>query len=131
MGFLQVIPFIGTVCTGQGSGKFFVGLPWVLQQLKEFVGFMPYLGTLNLRLTSDGVAQRVHLTSQNGVLITPRDDYLSGYLYKARIFDVECCIVLPCVSGYPEDLLEIVAAENLRDRFNVKDGDLIAVMVAI
>jgi len=129
--FLQVIEFIGAICTGQGCGKFFVELPWVLQQLKEFMGVVPYFGTLNMRLTSDGVEQRGYLTSQNGVLIKPKNGYLSGYLYKAKLFDIICYVVLPDVPNYSMDCLEIIAAENLRNKFNIKDGDVITVLVTV
>jgi len=126
-----VIPFVGTVCTGQGCGKFFVELPWVIKQLKELTDFTPYLGTLNLLLMPDSIEQRVLLTSQNGVLVKPEKGYLSGYLYKAKIFDINCYVVLPDVSGYPKNLFEIIAAENLRNSLNVKDGDTITVLVTL
>jgi riboflavin kinase len=128
---LQVIPFIGTIYTGYGCGKFFIELPWVLQQLTELLGVTPYLGTLNMRLTPEGVAQRTYLLSQNGVLIEPKNGYLFGYLYKAKLFDITCYVVLPDVPNYPRDCLEIVAAENLRNRFNIKDGDAITVLVTL
>ncbi|MCL1978404.1 MAG: CTP-dependent riboflavin kinase [Candidatus Bathyarchaeota archaeon] len=126
---MQTIKFIGTVYTGQGCGKFFVEIPWVMQQLKELTGVTPYLGTLNLRLTIESTEQRAHLTPQNGLLIKPEKGYLPGYLYKARIFDTECYAVLPDVPRYPKDLLEIIATENLRNKFNIKDGDTIPVIV--
>jgi riboflavin kinase len=128
---LQTITFIGTIYTGYGCGKFFIELPWVMQQLKKLTGFTPYLGTLNLRLTSEGAEQRTHLTPQNGMLVKPKNGYLPGYLYRAKIFDTSCYIVVPDVPNYSKDSLEIIAAENLRDRFNITDGDAITVLVTI
>jgi riboflavin kinase len=128
---LQIINFLGVVYTGQGGGKFFVEMPWVMQQLQEFTGFKPYSGTLNLRLTLENITQRVHLTPQNGILIKPKNGYLPGYLYKAKIFDTDCYVILPDVPSYPKDVLEIIAAENLRDKFNFKDGDIITVLVTL
>ena len=132
MSFLQSIKFVGAVYTGQGHGKFFVELPWVIRQLKNSTGFTPYPGTLNMRLIPKSTEQRVHLTPTNGVLVKPKAAmYLPGYLYKARLFDTECYVVLPDVPNYPQDLLEIIAAENLRNRFNIKDGDTITVIVTL
>jgi riboflavin kinase len=128
---LQVINFIGTIYTGQGRGKFFIELPWVMQQLKKLTGFTPYFGTLNLHLTPESTEQRTHLTPQNGMLIKPKNDYLPGYLYSAKIFDVACYVVLPYMPNYPRGSLEIVATENLRNKFNIKDGDTITVSVNI
>jgi riboflavin kinase len=129
--FLQVIEFVGKVGTGQGRGKFFVELPWVVQQLKELTGFTPYLGTLNLHLTSEYAKQRNCLTQQNGIMIKPENGYMPGYLYKATIFDTKCYVVLPDIPNYPKNLIEIIAAESLRDLFNVKDGDTITVTIML
>lgn len=129
--FLQIIEFIGTVYTGQGRGRFYIELPWVMRQLKNLVGFTPYLGTLNLRLTSEGVERRVQLNSQNGLLVKPENGYLPGYLYRAKIFDAPCFIVVPDMPTYLSTSLEIIAAENLRNKFGIKDGDAITVLAAI
>jgi len=126
---LQTIKFVGVVSTGQGQGKFFTKLPWVIRQIEELIGVTPYPGTLNLHLTSECIKQRDLLTRQNGVMIKPESSYLSGYLYKAMVFDTNCFVVLPDVPNYQENLLEIIAAENLRDILNVKDGDLLSVIV--
>ncbi len=128
---MQKIEFIGTAYSGQGCGKFFVEMPWVMQQLQEITGFTPYLGTLNLRLTAKSTEQRCHLTSQNGKLVKPQDGYLPGYLYKAKIFNQDCYVVVPDVPTYPKNLLEIIAPDNLRNRFNIKDEDTITVTVNI
>jgi len=128
---LQTIKFVGAVYSGQGCGRFFVEMPWVMRQLKEITGFTPFLGTLNLRLVSESTEQRGLLTPQSGALVKPEDGYLPGYLYKAKIFDIDCYVVVPDVPDYPKDLLEVIAAENLRTQFNVKDGDTITVTVSI
>jgi len=118
------------VYTGQGCGKFFIELPWVMQQLQKLTGVTPYFGTLNLRLTPECTEQRIHLTPQNGgMLVKPKNGYLPGYLYKAKIFETTCYIVLPEVPNYPKNILEIIATENLRDKFNIKDGATITVLV--
>jgi len=129
--FLQIIKFIGTVYTGQGRGRFYIEMPWVMRQLKNLAGFTPHLGTLNLRLTPESIEQRVQLTSQNGLLIKPENGYLPGYLYRAKIFDTTCFIVVPDVPNYPSNSLEIIAAEHLRNKFCLKDGDITTVLTAI
>jgi riboflavin kinase len=106
-------------------------MPWVMRQLKEITGFTPFLGTLNLRLNPQNAKQRTQLTPQNGAMVKPEDGYLPGYLFKAKIFDQDCYVVVPDVPDYPKDLLELLAEENLRNRFNIKDGTTITVTVTI
>jgi riboflavin kinase len=126
---LQTITFNGVAYTGQGCGNFFVEMPWVKRQLTKIMGFEPYLGTLNLRLNPESVKQRTRLTPQNGALVKPENGYLPGYLYKAKIFNQDCYVVVPDVPTYPKDLLEIIAPDNLRNQFNVKDGDTVTITV--
>jgi riboflavin kinase len=128
---LQVIKLVGTVDTGQGNGKIFVEMPWVVRQLKELTGVIPYFGTLNLRLTPESVQQRAYFTRQNGVLIKPENGYLPGYLYEAKIFNTKCYVIIPDVPNYPKNLLEIIATENLRKQLSVTDGDTLTVIVAL
>jgi riboflavin kinase, archaea type len=128
---LQTIRFYGTAFSGQGRGKVFVEMPWVMRQLKEITGFTPYPGTLNIRLTAVSTTQRTRLTPELGALVKPENNYLPGYLYKAKISEVDCYAVIPAVPGYPENVLEIVAAENLRSKLNVKDGDSVSVFVTV
>jgi riboflavin kinase len=128
---LQTIRFYGTAFSGQGRGKIFVEMPWVMRQLKEITGFTPYPGTLNIHLTPVSTSQRTQLTPEVGMLVKPEDNYLPGYLYKAKIGEVDCYAVLPDVPGYPKDVLEIIAADNLRSRLNLKDGDKVTVFVTV
>jgi CTP-dependent riboflavin kinase len=43
----------GTVFTGLGEGAYYISKETYLKQLTEKLGFEPYLGTLNLKLSSD------------------------------------------------------------------------------
>ena len=126
---LQIINVTGVAYTGQGRGKIFVKTPWVMQQIQKITGFKPYPGTLNLHLTPEGIKQREYLTPKNGLLIKPKKGYLPGYLYKAKIFDTTCYVVIPDVPHYPKNSLEIIAAENLRNQLNIKDGNLITITI--
>ncbi|PIU59668.1 riboflavin kinase, partial [Candidatus Bathyarchaeota archaeon CG07_land_8_20_14_0_80_47_9] len=44
----------GKISTGKGEGAQFVKLPWVRKQIIQKLGFTPFPGTLNIRLTEDG-----------------------------------------------------------------------------
>ncbi|MGD6933134.1 MAG: DUF120 domain-containing protein [Candidatus Bathyarchaeia archaeon] len=128
---MNTLKFTGTVFTGKGHGKIFLEMPWVKQQLTQITGFQAYPGTLNLHLNPESTKQRTSLTPQNGALVKPKNGYLPGYLYKAKIFHSDCYVVVPDVPSYPKDLLEIIAAGNLRNQCNIKDGDTITVTVTI
>jgi riboflavin kinase len=119
----------GTIFSGIGEGKRFVALPWVKAQIEQKLGFTPYLGTLNLRLTKDSAEKRKRLDTVEGFLIEPQTGYLPGVLFRASIEGLECAVVLPRIPDYPEDVLEIIAPQYLRGKLGLVDGSMVAVVV--
>jgi riboflavin kinase len=97
--------------------------------LKEKVEFTPYPGTLNIKLSGESVVNRQLLKGTDASRICPAKGYCSGIVYKAFLGTLKCAVVIPEVDGYPEDVLEIIAAVNLRKALEVKDGDEITVTV--
>ncbi|RLI18764.1 hypothetical protein DRO44_00260 [Candidatus Bathyarchaeota archaeon] len=43
----------------------------------------------------------------------------------------ECVIVLPEITGYPDNIVEIVAPVNLREKFGLKDGETVEVKIVL
>jgi riboflavin kinase len=112
-----------------GEGKRFVALPWVKAQIERKLGFTPYFGTLNLKLTKDSAQKRKLLDTAEGFLIEPETGYLPGVLFKASIGGLECAVVLPRMPDYPADVLEIIAPRYLRGKLGLVDGSSVAVVV--
>lgn len=120
----------GTVSTGKHGGTKFVGLDWVQNQIKQKLGFKPYPGTLNLKLEPIE-AQKLRQFTQKAkaIIIQPEKGYHPGKCYKVTLANTKCSICIPELPGYPTDLLEIIASENLREKLNLKDGDVVGVNV--
>jgi riboflavin kinase len=106
-------------------------LPWVKRQITEKLGFTPYPGTLNVKLTEESAKRKKLLEKAPSTKIFPAEGYSSGRLFKAVIGIVECAIVLPEVEGYPENLLEIIASVNLREALQLEDGCEVGVAVNV
>ena len=119
---LKRIEFSGTVTSGEGNGKKFMELPWVKRQITEKLGFTPYAGTLNLKLTEESAKQRKLIEKTPSAKVLPADGYSKGLLFKAFIGIVQCAIVIPQVAGYPNDLLEVIASVYLREALQLEDG---------
>jgi riboflavin kinase, archaea type len=126
---LKRIKLSGTVFSSRGDGKKFLELPWVKQQIMEKLGFAPYPGTLNVRLSEESAKRRRLLEKAHSIKICPADGYCSGALFKALIGTLECAIVIPEVAGYPKDVLEVIAAVNLREHLQLEDGNEVTVTV--
>jgi len=122
----------GKVFSGKGEGSKFIELPWVKSQIKEKLGFTPSRGTLNLMLDGNCSKIREVLEKAKPILILPEPGYCRGRCFKANVMGlVEGAIVIPEIQDYPENVLEVIAPENLRERFGLKDGDLVEISVII
>lgn len=128
---MESIELCGRVFSSRGEGRKFLELPWVKSQIKQKAGFTPYAGTLNLRLSHEGVKRRELLEEKCAKKILPVEGYCSGKLFEAFIGKVKCAVVIPEVPGYPRDVLEIIAPFNLREALKLKDGDEVTVKVLI
>jgi riboflavin kinase, archaea type len=128
---LPKIVFEGTVFSGEGRGKKFVELPWFKRQVEEKLGFSPYLGTLNLRLSIKEAEKRIVLENSEGFVVEPQTGYYSGLLFKATIDTLDCGIVIPIMPNYPSDVLEVIAPVYLREQLKLKDSNLVTVTVNV
>lgn len=126
---MKRIELKGLVFSGEGSGKKFVDLPWVNQQISEKLDFIPYSGTLNLRLNEKSIKWKKLLEKTPTEKIIPVKGYFNGALFKAFIGILECAIVVPLIPDYPEDLLEVIASVNLRKALELEDGCEVKVTV--
>lgn len=129
------IRFVGELVTGLGEGRYYVGLKGYKKQFKNKLNFIPYAGTLNLKV--DEKTGRLIRNISNFILI-------EGFATKKRSFGGLKCskakieargksiigaVILPFRTVHGEDIVEVIAPEFLREKIGVKDGDRIRVVV--
>jgi riboflavin kinase len=120
----------GKVFSGKGDGRKYLSLRWVRKQVKQKMGFVPYVGTLNLLLSGKSTELRKALEKDQQMIICPAQGYCIGKLYRAAIQEAECAVIIPDVAGYPENYLELIAADNLRQKLRLRNGDEVTVTVS-
>ena len=125
------IEVAGMVFTGQGEGRKYVELEWVKQQVKEKLGFDPYPGTLNLRLNEENVKRRVLVERSAELRLCHSEGYCTGLLFEASLDGESCGVVIPQVEEYPKNVLELMASVNLKQKLQLRDGDLVTVTVFV
>ncbi len=126
---MSALKLSGTIFSGSGQGRRFVGLPWVKRQLIRKTGFIPFLGTLNIRLSLESTLERNKLENLRAIEVEPESGYFMGVLFKAKLGEEECFIVVPKVPNYPKDVIEIISSANLRRKLKLKDGDTVTLEV--
>jgi riboflavin kinase len=133
--YLPSITMEGTVFTGLGEGAYYTSKEPYRKQFMEKLGFDPYPGTLNLKLTTDyDIKARSELEAYPGIVI-------EGFSGEERTFGVVKCypaIIENTVKGalisatrshYDATVLEIIAAVPLRRRLKLRDGRKVKVEV--
>ena len=122
----------GKVFSGSGEGAKYVKLPWVKKQIAAKCGFTPYPGTLNVKLVEKNFVLKDLAKKVKAVEISSKEGFCRGVCFRAIFKDsTECVIVLPEITGYPDNIVEIVAPVNLREKFGLKDGETVEVKIVL
>jgi len=127
----------GVLFTGLGEGAYYVTRDKYRKQFMEKLGFDPYPGTLNLKLTSEyDTKARSELETYPGIDI-------EGFKNESRTFgNVKCypvvinnkmkgAVIFALRSHYNSSVLEIIAPTYLRSQLKLKDGHKVKVEVLI
>jgi riboflavin kinase len=125
----------GVVFTGLGEGAYYISKERYRKQFIEKLGFEPYPGTLNLKLTTDyDVKTRSELEAYPAIEI-------EGFRNEDRTFgSVKCypvtienkvkgALILALRSHYDTSVVEVIAPVFLRKHLKLKDGHKVKVEV--
>lgn len=126
------VEFHGEVFSGLGRGAYYVGHPGFRKRFAELLGYEPFPGTLNLRLsTKDEINARTRLRSAPG-------NSTEGFTFGGREFSSVKCfegamrgqavvLTIPKITEYDDSVLEIIAPVKLRDSLALIDGQSVTV----
>jgi len=125
----------GTVFTGLGEGAYYISKENYIKQITEKLGFEPYQGTLNLKLSSDyDIKTRIELEVYPAIEVEgfKNTDRSFGLVkcYPVIINDkVKGALVIATRSHYDVSVLEIIAPVFLRKQLKLKDGNKVKIEV--
>ena len=117
------------------QGAYYLAQGDYSDQIKEKIGFYPYLGTLNLRLMEGDLEERRRLDRMPAIV-------LKGFKSCDRAFggarcyplvvndEVEGALIVADRTVYDISVMEIIAPINLRSHFSLEDGDIVRVSIS-
>jgi riboflavin kinase len=116
----------GIVVSGKHDAGPLVTLPWVKEQISQKLGFQPYPGTLNLRLSKE--SQELLRNALSGIQVYAVEPAQEGYaralcyriLITKRLYGA---LIFPQIPGRSEEIIEVISQRYLREALNLKDGD--------
>lgn len=123
----------GTVFTGVGEGAYYIVKEHYRKQFQQKLGFDPYPGTLNLKLTSDyDIKTRTELETYPAIEV-------EGFRNEDRTFGLVKCypvmidnkvkgaLLSAMRTHYDVSVLEIIAPVCLRKHLCLKDGNKVKI----
>ena len=128
----QTIEFEGEVISGLFEGAYYISKEGYHRQIVEKLGFEPFPGTLNVKITEEDYDRRRRL--ERGEYIR-----LEGFKDGERSFgaahcfpciineEVECALIVAERSIHDYGVMEIISSEYLRRKLELADGDKVKV----
>ncbi|MHA1835462.1 MAG: DUF120 domain-containing protein [Candidatus Odinarchaeia archaeon] len=118
-----------------GEVAYYFYQPYYREKFNEKLGFDPYLGTLNLRLIDISfITIRKIIESMPGIVIESFKNDTRSFgkvkCFRATINNkVEGALIFIQRTHHQEDVIEVISDKNLRKSLNLKDGDIVELMV--
>lgn len=119
----------GEVFTGMNEGADYIGMDPYQEKIESVTGFRPYPGTLNLRVNPEE-AEKLREDLEPEIIESFEyrgQKYSRLEVYPVSVNGEEAAYIDIEITDYGDDVMEIVAPLNLRDRLDLEDGDEVRV----
>lgn len=125
----------GTIVSGSGEGRYYMSLRGYTRQFRARVGYVPFPGTLNVRLDEASAAAASRLDTARGTMIDGFSDGERTYgwvrCHAATLNGRVACEIIRLERTHHEpSIVELVAPVGLRRRLRLADGSRVTISVA-
>ena len=127
----------GTLVSGMGEGAYYMGLKGYTKQFKSKIGYVPFPGTLNVRLD-----KKIHQESikqfemLDGIKITSFSDGKRTYgwvkCFNAKLNDsIDCQLIMLERTHHDASIIELISKVSIRKTGNLTDGSKVIIKIPI
>lgn len=131
----MILNFEGVVTSGLKKAGKFMQKKTYQKQYKNKLGFIPYNGTLNIKLKSDIEIDLKEKYNEDLKIIKGNEKLGDVYFLNADISTIDKkiskkgAILFPTKTVHKLDTIEFVASENLRETMHVKDNSQVIISI--
>ena len=135
--FPSNVEITGTLVSGIGEGAYYMGLKGYTTQFKSKIGYVPFPGTLNVRIDQkkhqEAIKQFVNL---NGIKIQSFSDGKRTYgwvkCFPAKLNNsISCNLILLERTHHDNSVVELISKTCLRKTAKLKEGSKITIKIMI
>ena len=129
------IELSGSVISGLGEGAYYMSLKGYTKQFKTKIGYIPFPGTLNIKLNQQRDSQIVQqLADLDGIMIDPFSDGKRTYgwvkCFHATLNDsVKCELIRLERTHHDNSVIELISKNNLRKTTRLKTGSKVTIKI--
>lgn len=127
----------GTLVSGMGEGAYYMGLKGYTKQFKSKIGYVPFPGTLNVRLD-----QKIHqeaikqFETLDGIKIKSFSDGKRTYgwvkCFPAKLNNsIKCDLILLERTHHDNSVVELISKTCLRKTAKLKDGSKVSIKIPV
>ena len=125
----------GSVISGLGEGAYYMSLNGYTKQFKEKIGYVPFPGTLNIKLNQRQTTQIIQqLDDLDNTIIDPFSDGKRTYGW-VKCFHVmlnnsiKCELIRLERTHHDNSVIELISKNNLRKTARLKTGSKVTVRI--
>lgn len=130
----RVLELKGRVISGAGEGAYYMGQEAYRRQFKRELGFVPYRGTLDIKLDGESLEWGEVLENLPGKRVegfkTRERTFGPVKCFEARLRGTRVAAIIPARTHHTE-IVELVAPVNLREKLRLSDGDVVTIRVMV
>ena len=127
----------GKIVSGMGEGAYYMSLKGYSKQFKLKLGYIPFPGTLNVRLDDKKYIQAIGNLSQHaGIKIDSFSDGKRTFgwvkCFSGRINNkIECELIILERTHHDKSIIEFISKNYIRKSLNVRDNSSINIKIPI
>jgi len=127
----------GTLVSGMGEGAYYMSLKGYTKQFKEKLGYVPFPGTLNVKLSKKEYIETVsQFYNRDCILINGFSDEKRTYgwvkCFNAKLNNlIDCELIILERTHHDNSVIELISKINIRKTAKLKDGSNLTIKIPI